>query len=94
MLTRYHSDSTQSPFTARTQHSMDDQHHPVLVTKNNSGLLTQFSACGSEMIFDLLHLPAPIKPGSLKMSTNLLVPFIAFSHSTGFKVLGLCHNSI
>ena len=53
MLTRYHSDSTQSPFTARTQHSMDDQHHPVLVTKNNSGLLTHFSARGSEMIFDL-----------------------------------------
>ena len=35
-------------------HSWDDGHHPVLVTENNSGLLTQFSARGSEMIFDLL----------------------------------------
>ena len=34
--------------------SLDDQHHPVLITKNNVGSLTRFSACGSEMIFDLL----------------------------------------
>ena len=36
------------------EHSMDDNHHPVLVTKNNFGSLTSFSARGSEMIFDLL----------------------------------------
>ena len=34
-------------------HSMDDKHHPVPITKNNSGSLTPISACGSEMIFNL-----------------------------------------
>jgi hypothetical protein len=39
-LTRYHSDSTHSLFKAWAQHSLDDGHHPVPVTENNSGLLT------------------------------------------------------
>jgi hypothetical protein len=37
------------------EHSWDDYHHPVLITKNNFGSLTMISACGSEMIFNLLH---------------------------------------
>jgi hypothetical protein len=32
---------------------LDDEHRPVPVTGNNSGSLTLFSACGSEMIFSL-----------------------------------------
>jgi hypothetical protein len=46
--------TTLIPRTHSAGHSLDDEHHPVLVTKNNFGLLTQGSACGSEMIFDLL----------------------------------------
>ncbi len=39
MLTRYHSDSLR-PQWGYTGHSMDDNHHPVLITKNNFGSLT------------------------------------------------------
>ena len=62
MLTRYHSDSP--PMAGR---SLDDNHHPVLITVNNIGLLTftrtsdqlhqnirLISARSSEMIFSLL----------------------------------------
>jgi hypothetical protein len=53
-LTRYHSDSCLHPRKGSpNRRSLDDYHHPVLITENSSGLLTLFSACGSEMIFDL-----------------------------------------
>lgn len=57
---------------------MDDQHHPVLVTENSSGLLTLLSACGSEMIFNLFRSPAFTRPGSLITYTDLLFLFTAF----------------
>jgi hypothetical protein len=81
-LTRYHSDFPNSPIKGRG-HFVDDGYHPVLITKNNSGLLTDVSARGSEMIFDPFHLPAHTDPGSLKMFPDLLVLFIAFSHCRG-----------
>jgi len=75
-LTWYHSDS---PY--KLEHSLDDQHHPVLLTKNNSGSLTFTSACSSEMIFNLLCWPARTdSAGSLTTSANLLVLFIAFQY--------------
>jgi len=70
-------------------HSLDDNHHPVLITENNFGLLTQFSARGSEMIFNLFYWPA------LTRSAGFSDNFHRFTRSLhSLYSDGLCHNSI
>lgn len=64
---------------------MDDNHHPALITKGNSGSLTfndlspLISVRSSGRIFDRLRVSAShLTSDSLTVSTDLLVPIHAF----------------
>ena len=77
MLTRYHSDSYHID-----RHSLDDDHHPVPITKNNFGLLTfqrmDFRSLLREDFLSALLVHLSPNRELADNSANVLVPIIAF----------------
>jgi len=95
MLTRYH-----SGFHRQTgRHSLDDQHHPVLITKNNFGFPTLkqtrlISVHSFGRIFNRLRVSAShLTSDSLTVSTDLLVPINAFDFEIIHSYVEIGKNS-